>query len=111
MENLFINLFKYKTTEKNISPLENFTTEILKCVIKKHQAKFFEFLNTKFNLNNFFSDLGALNFITQEGLKINNISHGIADILIENGDKSISFIIENKIWAAFGEDQREKYLN
>lgn len=94
MSNLFSRLFKYSESE-NLSPLENFTTELLAYVLKYDDiCKYI--LGCSINNNDCIT--------TQENLG----TFGIADILITDYlDKC--FIIENKIEAGFQPNQLSRY--
>jgi len=95
MSNLFSRLFKYSESE-NLSPLENFTTELLAYVLK-----YDEICNDilEYNMNN--------NKCIKTQTKLEEF--GKSDILITTNNQDKCFIIENKIEAGFQPEQLSRY--
>lgn len=98
-DSLFLGLFRYKPSE-DISPLENFTTEILKLLLKTDKEALYYFLSLFPQIK--FKD---------EWLRIESqlpTDSGILDILITD-DRTFSIVIENKIDAGFQKKQIHRY--
>ena len=99
MGNFFSDLFKYTQTERS-TPLENFSTELLKYILENNHDILKMFLPDNYNE----TELDLIDIHTQYYLQ----GHGIADLLITNNE-TLGVIIKNKIYADFQENQISRY--
>lgn len=100
MSNIFSDLFKYRQ-RKEISPLENYTTEILKHILLENSDLLTYFLK-KLNIPDLSRD--NISILSQAELR----GKGYADILITDFNE-FGIIIENKIGADFQDKQIIRY--
>ena len=100
MGNLFSDLIKYGQTEER-SQLENFTTEILKYLLRQKDQEILKFVLEECKMIDYFDKNPRIDSQV-------DIGKGFVDILITD-DKSFGIIIENKIDASFQEQQIERY--
>jgi hypothetical protein len=114
MNNLFSDLFKYRAREKR-APLEDFTTEILKHLLRidlEQGKEILQYFQKKIiekdcskneKLQYSFKNKGSVQVDSQE-----SIDQSRLDILIKDNGKPV-IIIENKVNANFARGQVKKY--
>ena len=100
ISNLFSSLFTYRELEQ-ISPLENFTTEIL-CYLLENNHEVRKFFLRKCGFEEFEQAGSVIN--SQFGIK-----NGQIDILIRGDNNRYAIAIENKIDSGFQPNQIKKY--